>query len=133
MGRVIKFRAKDLSGEWQFGNYVIQTAKAVDPINTGAEDIGIHFILSDSGMHIIDEKTIGQFVGTFGSNKVELYEGDIVKYGNNTKGHTVAYGTMKMQASENGLISTKIISGFFVGSVYDTSNFEITVIGTVHD
>lgn len=73
--RTIKFRGKDIGGEWAHGNLTITTLPH-NGIPTGtyiSNSVGRPF-----AYHVRPE-TVGQFIGELDENKLEIYEGDIVQ------------------------------------------------------
>ena len=72
MNRPIKFRAKGkYDGQWHYGG-LIQVSKGYS-IATKIEDA--------FEMCAVDPETIGQFTGLYDKNGKEIYEGDIILYG----------------------------------------------------
>jgi uncharacterized phage protein (TIGR01671 family) len=75
MGRIIKFRGKNKSGKWIFGDLVH---------NRGWVYIappGLRGPLAKAEDFEVDENTVGQFVGIKDKDDTDIYEGDIVKHG----------------------------------------------------
>lgn len=66
MNREIKFRAKDMSGEWVYGDLRLTSREP-------------HIWTDPYTSHIINTETIGQYTGFKDNNGKEIYEGDIIR------------------------------------------------------
>ena len=73
MNREIEFKAKSNNGVWVCGDLEHNRQKRITRIHTYKEDG------SYDRQHLVDSKTVGQFVGTCDKNGNRIYEGDIVR------------------------------------------------------
>lgn len=121
MMRTIKFRAKNLDGEWVYGFYVEEERQTLNGFERK------YFIVNDDGYHYVNPETVGQFMGLRDKNDLEMYHGDIVQLDNGgfdvVSWGTVAFQTALSLSSEpNGIMSE-----------YKTIFDGIKVIGNIHD
>lgn len=95
--RIIKFRGKHIEkGHWVYGHLL--NDRTIGEVGIGLESYSYSEVIPES---------VGEFTGILASNKTEVYEGDIVRYGN-----------------EDGVVISEVI--------WDKSNDESLLISGFH-
>ena len=126
--RTIKFRAKNLDGEWVCGFYVEEERQTINGFEKK------HFIVND-GYDYVKPDTVGQFTGLYDKDGKEIYEGDIIKYtheiciedGSGTYVGAVSFceGVFCLHEDSDCTVATVIYESEEYGG--------ICVIGNIHD
>lgn len=126
--RTIKFRAKNLDGEWVYGFYVEEERQTLNGFEKK------HFIVND-GYDYVKPETVGQFTGLYDKDGKEIYEGDIIKYTHEIcieDGPGTYVGAVSFC---EGVFCLHEDSDFTVATaIYESEEYGgICVIGNIHD
>ena len=127
--KTIKFRARRKNGKWVVGNFI-------NHFSTYFKTEERHSIFlpkpeNDNGgywVEDIDPETVGQFTGLYDCDGKEIYEGDILRFGNSQSG--------VCEVKWNEHIAAFCIRFYFkdeIGSRPLGGGVEFAIIGNIHD
>ena len=123
--RTIKFRGKNLDGEWVYGFYVEKERQTLNGFEKK------HFIVND-GYDYVKPDTVGQFTGLHDKDDKEIYEGDILSRKDG--------GALLKVEFRHGAFGYEYCGEFhawagnhnFTFNPYDT-DVDFSIIGNIHD
>lgn len=131
MKREIKFGGKSIYDvEWLYGS-LIKIEEDRYAIIPDLNDIEIG---NSIGIYEVDPITIGQFTGLRDKNRIEIYEGDIIRWRRDGKLYLVKFYAGMFYASVEEL-NKGVYGGFplHVLTVNEEDEYECEVCGNIYD
>jgi hypothetical protein len=117
--RELKFRGQRAdSGEWVHGNYVYD---------------GKHYItqplINSHRLILVDHSTVGQFTGLQDINKVDIYEGDLVRHGYKSNNGEF-FDIMSVSFSNN--YGGWIVGNYNILTTKNIGKYSVEVVGNIY-
>ncbi len=104
--RTIKFRGRDKTGKWHYGYLLTMHSPDRLFIMDKWHSIGGEATIKDElfmSTVEIDPETAGQFIGRLDKNGKEVFEGDLIRYGDSI--YEVKYYPGRFEGYKNGILS----------------------------